>query len=139
MKRIALFAAGLAIVGGLAFGVLGAGIASAEEPELEREFGPRPWLRTAIVLAAAQTIGVPVDEVVEALRHGASLNEIGARHGVRPTELATGIIRHVHDILGNWVENGRITPEMARHGNSFVQSHIRLIINNHFEPGPGPF
>ncbi|HLF79229.1 MAG TPA: hypothetical protein VJB57_17245 [Dehalococcoidia bacterium] len=137
MKKLAMFAAGLVVAGSLAFGVMGAGVASANEPELENEFGPRPWLRHAIVLAAAQTIGVPVEQIQAAMQHGASLKEIGMRHGDRPAELSAGIVRHVHTILDNWVADGRITPEMARHGNQFVQSHIRLIINNHFEPGPG--
>jgi hypothetical protein len=138
MKKLAALVAGLAVCASLAFGVLAAGVASAAEPdgELEAELGPRPWLRESIVLAAARTIGVAPETVREALLRGVSLKELGLRHGDGPNELAFGIITHERAILDNWVDDGRITREQAVHGNRFVETHIRLIINNHFEPGP---
>ena len=137
MRKLAALLAGLVISAGLAFGVSGAGVASAAEPagELEAELGPRPWLREGIVLAAAQTIGVSPETVREALLHGVSLKELGLHHGDGPNELAFGIITHERVILDNWVDNGRITREQAVYGSWFVETHIRLIINEHFEPG----
>lgn len=138
MRKLAMLAAGLAVSAGLLFGAVGAGVASAAEPDgaLEAELGSRPWLRESIVLAAAQTIGVAPETVRDALLRGVSLKELGLRHGDGPNELAFGIITHEHAILDNWVDDGRITREQAVHGNRFVETHIRLIINNHFEPGP---
>ena len=138
MKKFA-WLVGLAAVAGLAAGLFaGAGVASAEEPgpgpdgPLAAEFQRHPWLVEAVILAAAQTIGIPPAEVKEALRHGADLQGIGMRHGVRPEVLAHGVVRHLHDILGDLVSNGRISPEEARRAQHFVEEHIWRILNHHF-------
>jgi hypothetical protein len=137
MNKIAVLLAGLALSTALAFGLFGASVVSAAGPdgELEADLGPRPWLRESIVLASAQTIGVAPETLREALLRGVSLKELGLRHGDGPNELAFGIITHERAILDNWVDDGGISREQAVHGNWFVETHIRLIINNHFEPG----
>ena len=141
MKKLGIFAAAVAGLA-LAFSVLAPlGVAQAEEPPeplppvaFEHELHLRPWLRETIILSAAQTIGIPVEDVRLGLRNGASLSEIGVRHGVRPEVLARGIIRHEHDHIGDLVRNGRISPAEGRWAMAFVTGHIRLIINHKWTP-----
>lgn len=156
-KKSAMFLTALAIFGGLAYNGMAAGVALADDPsvpdpqpsvtagpvvpvapdpQVESELAPRPWLRESIIVAAAQTIGVSHDDVRRALTNGLSLRELGARHGDGPNELAAGMVEHVRTILDNWVDDGRITREEARHGTWYVESHIWQIIDAHLYAGP---
>jgi hypothetical protein len=115
------------------------GVASAADPApVDESFGygaDHPdfpvWLRGSVIDCAAKTIGIPVEEVKAGLRHGHSLKEIAARHGVRPAALAKGILRCEDVFLTRLAQAGKITREQKVRLMHFLTRHIDEIISYH--------
>lgn len=87
------------------------------------------WLRHSIVVCAAETMGLDVDQVLLGLRNGASLAEIGIRAGVHPAALEDGILRCERNLLARMVETGELRPAEARRIFNLLNDHITRIIN----------
>ncbi|HLF71793.1 MAG TPA: hypothetical protein VI759_06550 [Dehalococcoidia bacterium] len=90
-----------------------------------------PWLKESIIAAAAQTIGIRPEEVIEGLRHGASLKQIAARNGVREPALKRGILAHEKTYLYRLVDAGKLERPEAVRILKFLTDHIDRIVNWH--------
>jgi hypothetical protein len=90
------------------------------------------WLRRSIIVAAADTIDVRPIVVIEALRNCHSLVELAARHEIRPTELARGILGYERHYLTRLVDAGILTRAEAARILNFLTEHIERIINFHY-------
>jgi hypothetical protein len=143
-RKIGMAAAAAIVLALATAGFAGVTPAQAQAPAAEEDllilppWGDefRPWLVQSIIAAAAHAIGIEVEEVKMGLRHGASLKEIAARHGVGPVDLAQGILRYERHYLHRLIEAGEITPRAAARVMHFLTEHIRLIINYHIPGAP---
>ena len=142
-SKVGIFFVGMAALGLLLVGSFAqASPVGAEPPPLSappevvvwHDGGPYPWLRESIILAAAHTIGISVEEVKHGLRAGHSLKEIAARHGVRPPELMRGILEFERHFLARKVAAGELTRPEAARILDFLTEHIERIINYHPSP-----
>ncbi len=134
MKKFAKWFVAMAVFAGIGMTVMGSGVASAAGPDngLQSEFGPRPWLRESIVLAAAETIGVSPVVVRDSLLNGVSLNELAQQHGDGPVEFTNGLVEHNRTILDNWADDGYITHDQALHGDWYLSTHLFLVVTFSF-------
>ena len=140
--KVGMLLAGLAAAVA-SFGVLSpVGSASADdrayaefigEVDAQYFYGPDVdaprWLRYSIIVCAAKTLDLEVEQVKLGLRHGSSLKEIGIRVGVRPFLLESGILRCEANLLHRLVEAGELEGPQARRIYHFLSTHITRIIN----------
>ena len=137
---IAGFAVG-SVLSGLALGatVFAPGVVGAQEAAEESSECARPHggPRGAGLAVAAETIGVPEDELREALEGGQTLAEVAAAHGVEVQTVIDAMVADVAAHLAEKVEAGDITQEQADARLERATESITARVNGEEPPRPG--
>jgi hypothetical protein len=144
-------AAGLALVGGASL----TGIAGAQEPDdpttgatqppadapegAPEDCGPGMGHRRGPNLdVAAEAIGIPVDELREALQGGQTLAEVAADHGVDEQVVVDALVADIEDHLAERVADGDITQEQADERLAEAEEHVTERVENGRPEGERP-
>jgi hypothetical protein len=144
-KIIASGLAGLALFGGaVAFAVTGAGTASATstaESALTQDATPngvRGWfhghrreIRREAVKIAADTIRMPVDELVKDLKAGQSVAEVAQAKGVDPQKIVDAWVKAADARIDKAVADGKLTQERGDKAKAKVPEVAGRAINRH--------
>lgn len=146
MKKILAGAlAGLALTGGtLAFAIGSTGVASAAttaQSALTQDSAPsgvRGWLREhrqeirkEIAQTAADTIGMPVDELKADYKGGQSISEIATAHGVDPQRVADALVAKATDTINQAVTDGKVSQEKADKAIAKLPELATRVIDHH--------
>ena len=146
MKKILAGAlAGLALTGGtLAFAVGSSGVASAAttaQSALTQDSAPsgaRGWfrqhrqeIRKEIAQTAADTIGIPVDELKTDFKAGQSISEIATAHNVDPQKVADALVAKATDTINQAVADGKVSQEKADKAVARLPELATRVIDHH--------
>lgn len=85
----------------------------AAEAVEDRPGPSRRALRHGALEIAAQTIGIPIDELRQALLDGQSTSEVATDHGVSPDAVVDAIVAEGQGRLDEAVANGRLGEDQA--------------------------
>lgn len=146
MKKILAGAlAGLALTGGtLAFAIGSTGVASAAstaQSALTQDSAPggvRGWLRAhrqeirrEIAQTAADTIGIPVDELAADYKAGQSISEIATAHGVDPQTVADALVAKASATIDQAVADGKVSQEKADKAKAKLPELASRVVDHH--------
>ena len=107
-------------------------------PFIGRHHGPAfPRLHYLVIEAAADTLGMEVDDLKAELRDGNSLADVAETQGVSVDDLKAGILENVQATLDQKVADEDLTQEQADRIFEAISDSIDRIVNK--TPGDGPW
>ena len=156
-KLLASTAAGLAIASGaVALGALGPVTAFAQsgtnpstpaatQPAEGADAGTgarrhplRHKLAKAVVKDAADTIGIPAKDLLEALKGGQSIAQVAAAHGIDPQAVIDDLTADATARIDQAVADGKLTAERAATMKEKLPERVTTIVNRHFDGSHKP-
>jgi hypothetical protein len=124
----------------------------AARPERGHFFLHGPGRFGDVFSAAAEAIGVEVDDLRRALRGGQTIAEVAAEHDVEVSAVVDAMVAAMKADLDEAVENGRLTQEQADEVLAGAEERLTALANGegprfgdggprlgHRFGGPGPF
>lgn len=117
----------------LAVGVVGA--VFAQEPGAGPGAGDgthqRMKMRAAqgLVKSFAQSIGIEVSELVEAVKGGQTVAQVATEHGVDPQDVIDDAVAHANARIDDAAANGKIPAEKVDELKTRVAERIAKIVN----------
>jgi membrane peptidoglycan carboxypeptidase len=108
----------------------------------EREFGrgrgPGHWFARGLGLdEAAESIGVDVDDLREALRGGQTIAEVAAEHGVDVQAVIDAMVAEAEERINEAVTDGRLDETEAAERLADVTEKITTFVNEGFPERDG--
>ncbi|MFH2073366.1 MAG: hypothetical protein ABIJ75_11000 [Actinomycetota bacterium] len=119
-------------------GTITQGQAEVVAEQLADGFGPRGRVERVRqgLGAAAEFLGIDVEDLVDQLRDGATLAEIA---GDQADELIAALVAEAEDQLAQAVDDGRITQAQADERLAEIEDHLTAFVNDGLPERPmGP-
>ena len=115
--------------------------ASAEERATavvngEADFGRRGHRKARLgqgLSTAAETIGIEVDTLREALQNDSSIADVAAEQGIDAQAVVDALVAEREAHLATAVENGRIDQERADEISAGLEERVTDVVNGDFE------
>jgi hypothetical protein len=108
---------------------------STDDAERERRCGK---LIGARLEAAAEAIGISVDELRDALADGSSIAEVAEANDVDPQTVIDALVADANERIDEAVANGRITEDEAAERRAELAERVADLVNGELRfGGPG--
>jgi hypothetical protein len=98
----------------------------------DRPRGPRHRIVRAGLETSAETIGIEVAPLRDALRHGQSIAEVAQANGVDPQAVIDALVAGGNAAIDEAVANGRIDDERAAELRAGLAEHAEHFVNRTF-------